>query len=83
MIQNLNVVIAHGSDDTLEAVAAAIRTSHNIVARCSTIVELKSAITVDKPDVVVTGIVFPDGDGLETMIEVGEIDRRARHKGWR
>lgn len=74
VIKNLRLVVAHSSDDILQILRESLSERHQILASCNSVAELQSSIKRDKPDLVITGITFPDGNGLDTMIEIGEKD---------
>lgn len=74
MIKNLRLVVAHSSDDILQILRESLSERHQVLATCGSVAELQSSIKRDKPDLVITGITFPDGNGLDTMIEIGEED---------
>lgn len=74
MIKNLRLVVAHSSDDMLQLLRESLGERHQVLATCGSVAELQSSIKRDKPDLVITGITFPDGNGLDTMIEIGEED---------
>lgn len=70
-IDSLRILVAHASDDTCKEIADSLDNRHEIVARCGTVVELKQHFLSLKPDLSVVGVMFPDGDGIEAMIELG------------
>lgn len=74
MDERLRMVIAHGSDETLRDIETSLSGGHEVVACCGTVAELRRLAHQKDPDLIVTGITFPDGDGLETMIAIGDED---------
>lgn len=70
-ISNLGIVVAHGSDDVRRDIIDAVGDRHRVIGEAGTIVELKAMVLGQRPDLLVTGIVFPDGDGIDTAIELG------------
>lgn len=70
-ISGLNILIAHGSDDVRANLIDAVNDSHTITAACGTVAEMKRAAIERRPDLLITGIWFPDGDGIDTAIELG------------
>ncbi|MEM8756943.1 MAG: ANTAR domain-containing protein [Planctomycetota bacterium] len=72
MPEPLNVILAHGSDDLLKQLEDSLNELHTIVAKAGTVAELRACIRERKHDLVVTGVMFPDGDGLDLMIEIGD-----------
>ena len=71
MSESLQIVVAHGDGQTLEGVIRGLGPKRRLVASCSTIPELRDAVEQHRPDLLVCGVVFPDGDGLEACIEIG------------
>lgn len=67
----LRIVIAHGSDSTLQEIHEGLDERSSVIATCGTTAELHSAVRQDRPDLIVCGVTFPDGDGLEACIEIG------------
>jgi len=70
-IPTLRVLIAHGSDEVAAALTEVLDRRHSVVATTGTIVELKQLFHAYRPDLLVVGVEFPDGDGIETVIELG------------
>jgi len=69
---SLNIVIAHGSDDVRAHIARDLDDRHRVVAEAGLIVELRAAVEQHRPDLIVSGIAYPDGDGLDTLINLGQ-----------
>ncbi|MEL6797085.1 MAG: ANTAR domain-containing protein [Planctomycetota bacterium] len=74
MPRELRLVLAHGSDQLLSTLSESLDKRHSVIATCGTVGGLRSTIMRERPDLVVTGIEFADGDGLEVMIELGKTD---------
>lgn len=72
--QPLSIVVAHGGDAIRKDLVEAINSGHRVIAECGTIAELKSTVLSQRPDLLVTGVYFPDGDGISTAIELGETE---------
>ncbi|MCA9309958.1 MAG: ANTAR domain-containing protein [Phycisphaerales bacterium] len=68
MGKRLRIIAAHGIPDHLASLAAAIAEHHEVIHRCGTVVTLMQGMLELEPDLVVTSISFPDGDGLDTII---------------
>lgn len=68
----LNIFVAHASDDILKSIVSAVDDRHNVIGTGGTVAELKSAVLSNRPDLLVIGITFPDGDGLDAAIELGK-----------
>lgn len=69
--EGLKIVVAHGSDDTRDAIVEALDDRHHVNASCGMLVQLRQIVDEQRPDLIVTGVVFPDGDGIQTVIELG------------
>lgn len=72
MDQRLNIVVAHGNDGTLRDIEEAIGSDHEVIASCGTTAELAQSVARHRPGLIVTGAAFPDGDGIETVVRLGE-----------
>lgn len=70
-IEGLNVVVAHGSEDALVALVAAVGRRHRVMCECATVAQMLETAANDHPDMIVTGVEFPDGDGIEAAIRIG------------
>lgn len=71
MSQTLRIVIAHSNPAALAQLKAAVSTDWTVVAACGTVEALARAAKADSPDLIVSGVEFPDGDGLETVVRLG------------
>ena len=67
----LKLIVAHGSDDVLRSIADLLDGRHHIQESCGTIIGLKQAVARSRPDLIVSGLVFPDGDGIDAVVELG------------
>lgn len=74
MVDKLNLVLAHPKPDVLTQIHEAVEGKHTVIARCNTVAELHRATLGKSPDLIITGIAFPDGDGLDTIIKLGQIN---------
>lgn len=68
----LNLIIAHPSGDAVAQIRAAVEASHTVLAECTTASGLREAVLGNWPDLLITGITYPDGDGLDTVIGLAE-----------
>ncbi len=73
-MQNMRLLIAHGSDDILAAIEHAVGQRHAVVARAGTVAELRRAVLRGEADLVIAGVEFPDGDGLDTLIDLSDTE---------
>lgn len=71
MTDQLRIVLAHGSDQTLQHIRSSLHEGRAVSTVCGTVAELVNAVRHDRPDLIVTGVAFPDGDGIEACIELG------------
>lgn len=65
-----SIIVAHASDDVRDSILDALQGKHSVIDTCGTVVELKQSIIATRPDVLVTGVMFPDGEGIDTAIEL-------------
>ena len=68
----LNFIIAHPNAETIAQIRSVVEKSHNVVFECTTAKSLKDAAIRIWPDMIITGISYPDGDGLDVVIELGD-----------
>ena len=71
MAESLHLIVAHGKPDVRQDIRGAVLPDHRIGAECATITELHQAVANTQPDLIITGIDFPDGDGLDAVIQIG------------
>ena len=71
-LSSLRILIAHPVDATRGEIIEALSDSHDVVATCDSISDLRRLYRTHDPELVVVGVAFRDGDGIETMIELGE-----------
>lgn len=71
MSETLRVVVAHADGQTLDAVVRGLGPERRVIESCSSAGELRAAVGRHSPDLLVSGVTFPDGDGLEVCIEIG------------
>lgn len=72
MTESLNLILGHPSPETLSELQAILKPKHKIVASCDTVARIREAAQSNRPDLIVTAIAFPDGDGLDTIIKIGQ-----------
>ena len=70
-VADLCITVAHGSDDVRKDLVEAINGRHRVIGVCGTVAELKQLVTEQRPDLLITGVRFPDGNGIDTAIELG------------
>ena len=73
-LSSLRILIAHPDNSTREEIIEALDDTHEVIATCDTLRELRRLYREVKPELVVVGVEFRDGDGIDTMIELGEED---------
>ncbi len=71
MTPTLRIVIAHAEPLMRELLRSAIGTEWTVIASCGTAAALAKAARDDNADLLITGVEFPDGDGLETVVARG------------
>jgi len=70
-IQQLRVIIAHSDGDTRRELTEAVGAHHTVMNACATTAEMLDAVRDQRPDLIIIGINFPDGNGLDAAIELG------------
>ena len=73
-LEGLNVVVAHGDRDALKSLVGAVGRRHTVMCECATVAEILDTAAAHHPDMIVTGVDFPDGDGIDAIIRVGQED---------
>lgn len=71
MVDKLNLVLAHPKPDVLTQIHETVKAKHTVIERCDSVAKLQQAAQGNRPDLIITGIAFPDGDGLDTVIKLG------------
>jgi response regulator NasT len=71
-IPALDLIVAHGSDDILQKIIDGVEDRHTVRCRCTSVYEMKKQAAELKPEMIVTGVTFQDGSGIDAVIEIGE-----------
>jgi len=71
---DLRILIAHPNESTRSEIIEALNGSHDVIAQCDTVAELRVHYQNEDPDLVVVAVQFEDGDGIDAMIELGAED---------
>jgi len=71
MAETLNLIVAHGKPDVRDEIRKTVQSEHTIGAECASVSELHHAVSCGWPDLIITGVEFPDGDGLDAVIRIG------------
>ena len=71
MAETLRLIIAHGKPGVRDEIRKTVQSEHTIGAECVSVSELHDAVSSGWPDLIITGIEFPDGDGLDAVIRIG------------
>jgi AmiR/NasT family two-component response regulator len=68
----LRVYLTHASPETCHVLHEVCRDlGHEVAGVFHTCADLQRACRNDPPDLIMTGVHLPDGDGIETLIELG------------
>lgn len=70
-IPGLKIVVAHAEEAVREQIVQALDGRHQLRAQVGSVAGLEEALQGDRPDLVVAGVTFPDGDGLNSIIALG------------
>src|SRR5688572_30596855 len=71
MAESLRILVAHEKPSMLRHLHEAVAQQWQVAADCETIRAVREAVMDRRPDVLVTGTSFPDGDGVEMVVELG------------
>lgn len=70
-ISGLDVIIAHGRDEMLQQLVSIVEQRHNVLCQCKSIGEMFETAAERQPRLIITGVVFPDGDGIDAVVRLG------------
>ena len=70
----LRILIAHPDNSTRDEIIEALDDAHEVIATCDTLGDLRRHYRELEPELVVVGVHFRDGDGIDAMIELGGED---------
>ncbi len=70
-LEGLNIIVAHGNDASLKALVAAVSNRHAVMCECSSVDAVLETARKRQPDMIITGVGFSDGDGIDAVIQVG------------
>ncbi|MEQ8316657.1 MAG: ANTAR domain-containing protein [Phycisphaerales bacterium] len=70
-LHGLAVIVAHGRGEMVEQLASIVGRRHAVLCRCNTIQAMFEAAAEKRPQLIVTGIEFSDGDGIEAAVKLG------------
>lgn len=70
-IEGLNVIVAHDREDTLRQLISIVERRHTVLCHCESVTGMLETAAEQRPDMIITGVSFPDGDGIETVIRIG------------
>lgn len=70
-LEGLNVIVAHGHGSSRVTLASIVASRHTVLCECASVHEIIDTATKRRPDMIVTGVEFPDGDGIDAVIRVG------------
>lgn len=69
------ILIAHNEDKVLAKVSSAIeQLDYEVMATAKTCSELRAECDKKRPDVIISGLEYPDGDAIKMLIEISEHD---------
>jgi len=69
-LPKLNLLVAHDDDDLRRQICEAVEPPHRVTRSCASVAEVVEAGVCDRPDLVVLGIEFPDGSGIDATLEL-------------
>jgi len=71
-VQGLSILLAHQDASTMQALTEILEPRHAVRCKCSTIADLKKALRSSSIEMVITGVNFPDGNGIDAVVELGQ-----------
>jgi len=77
LLRGISVLVVDADAKALEFVRTSLERSGAVVATASSAREAKARFTRQHPDVLVSDLLMPDGDGLELIREIRQLDRAA------
>ena len=67
------IFLAHPKQDSRKILSAfLVKLGHEVSGEAKTCAEILIECAINPPDIIVTGLAFPDGDGIETLISVSD-----------
>lgn len=70
--KGLDVLVAHGDATVLQSLVSKLAPRHRSLCSCATVAEMMGVARSTPPDLIVTGVDFPDGGGIGAIIELGK-----------
>jgi response regulator NasT len=70
-LEGLRVIVAHGNRESLKELTTVVEKRHSVMCECTTVGEVLGTASKRHPDMIVTGVDFPDGDGIDAVIQIG------------
>jgi response regulator NasT len=71
MAESLRILIAHEKPSMLRHLHEAVAQQWQVAEACDTVQTVRQAVEARRPDVLVTGTSFPDGDGVQMVVDLG------------
>ena len=70
----IHIILAHGKPETLHILQAIIEAiGHRLLAVVESNEALKRSILQENPQLIISGVEFADGDGIETLVELSDV----------
>lgn len=70
-LDGLKVLVAHGRESALRELVGFVDRRHHVLCACSTVAHMLETAEHLQVDMVVTGVSFADGDGIEAVLKIG------------
>jgi len=71
-LRKLRLLVAHEDDALRDQIVHALNPPHHVIRDCACVADLVETAAYERPDLIVVGVDFRDGDGMKAAIEVGE-----------
>jgi response regulator NasT len=69
-LEGLRIIVAHRSEPVRQSLVAGVRVRHEVLCECGSVAEVLDTATRQRPDLIITGVEFHDGDGIDAVIRV-------------
>lgn len=69
--EGLDIIVAHGQREPRDTLVSIIERRHTVICECGSVEKILETAAVKHPDMIVTGLTFDDGDGIDAVVRVG------------
>ncbi|MFI4915316.1 MAG: ANTAR domain-containing response regulator [Phycisphaerales bacterium JB060] len=69
--EGLKIIVAHGQREPRDTLVSIIERRHTVICECGSVEKILETAADKHPDMIVTGLTFEDGDGIDAVVRVG------------